>query len=148
MNIEQLNGIFEVIPTFSASTINTFQSGKDYEFPSNGDNIYPLLYLEEDYLFTIDNNRENWTIALLVLDYLDMDNLKITKNNLRDELLTESRNVVEYFKSKLKEIEFQGTISNVSFLSLLDFETDNLQGWRIEINFTVVNSSNRCNIYE
>lgn len=147
MNITQLKTIFEVIPTYTSSTINTFQTGKNYEFPSDGDNIYPLLYLEEDYIFNQDKASEKWTFALLVLSHLDQDNLKQTKDILRDDLLDESRKVVNHLSIALKDKEYQGSIESVSYLSLLDFESDNLQGWRIELTINVVNKTNLCYVY-
>ncbi|CAB4154493.1 hypothetical protein UFOVP648_10 [uncultured Caudovirales phage] len=133
MNISQIKGIFQTIPTFSSSTISSFRSGKSYEYPNEGAEIYPLLFLEEDFLITVTlPNQENWNIALLVLDQCDDSKSKAFKDNIRDSLLEEARNVVSYYIQQLG-INYTSTVIDISYLSLLDYEQDNCQGWRIEI---------------
>jgi hypothetical protein len=151
MTIQNLKDILDNIPTFTASTINTFQSGKSFEYPNEGDEIYPLLYLEEDYLINVilnnnQPNQENWNIALLVLDQLDMDATKDAKDALRDTMLGEARNVVKYLRQEIGSL-YQGVITDVSYLSLLDYEQDNSQGWRIELTVNTASGENKCLIY-
>lgn len=151
MTIQNLKDILNDIPTFTASTINTFQSGKSFEYPNEGNEIYPLLYLEEDFLInTIINNnqpnQENWSIAMLVLDQLDMDATKDAKDTLRDNLLAESRNIVKYLRQEILRL-YQGVVTDVSYLSLLDYEQDNCQGWRIELTLNISSGESKCLIY-
>lgn len=151
MTIQNLKDILADIPTFTASTINTFQSGKSFEYPNDGDDIYPLLYLEEDYLINViinnnQPNQENWNIAILILDQLDMDATKDEKDTMRDSLLAEGRNIVKYLRQEIASL-YQGVITDVSYLSLLDYEQDNSQGWRIELTVNTVSGENKCLIY-
>ena len=151
MTIQNLIDILDNVPTFTASTINTFKSGKSYEYPNEGDNIYPLLFLEEDYLINVvinnnQSNQENWSVALLVLDQLNMDETKDVKNNMRDVLLAEARNIVKYLRQEILSL-YQGTITDVSYLSLLDYEQDNTQGWRIELTINTASGEPRCLIF-
>jgi hypothetical protein len=146
MNITDLKNIFVSAVTYTSNTINTFLSGKDYEFPSTGNNIYPLAYLEEDYSITINEvnerpTQELWTIAFLVLDHKLDSETKTVKDNVRDNMLLESKRLVAFIRKFYK-------VTNVSYLSLLDFESDNLQGWRVELTITFANSEPICNIYE
>ena len=109
MTIQNLKDILADIPTFTASTINTFQSGKSFEYPNDGDDIYPLLYLEEDYLINViinnnQPNQENWNIAILILDQLDMDATKDEKDTMRDSLLAEGRNIVKYLRQEIASL--------------------------------------------
>jgi hypothetical protein len=151
MTIQNLKDILNDIPTFTASTINTFQSGKAFEYPNEGDKIYPLLFLEEDYLINViinnnQPNQENWSIAILVLDQLDMDTTKDEKDTMRDVLLAEGRNIVKYLRQQILAL-YQGVITDVSYLSLLDYEQDNCQGWRIELTVNTASGENKCLIY-
>jgi len=151
MTIQNLKDILNDIPTFTASTINTFESGKSFEYPNEGDEIYPLLFLEEDYLISVvinnnQSNQENWNIALLVLDQLNMDSTKDAKDTLRDTMLAECRNIVKYLRQEILRL-YQGVITDVSYLSLLDYEQDNSQGWRIELTLNTASGENRCLVY-
>ena len=151
MTIQNLKDILSDIPTFTASTINTFKSGKSFEYPNEGDEIYPLLFLEEDYLINViinnnQPNQENWNIAIIVLDQLNMDATKDAKDTMRDVLLGESRNIVKYLRQQILAL-YQGVITDVSYLSLLDWEQDNSQGWRIELNINTASGENKCLIY-
>jgi hypothetical protein len=151
MTIQNLIDILDNVPTFTASTINTFQSGKSFEYPNEGDDVYPLLFLEEDYLINViinnnQPNQENWSVALLVLDQLNMDEIKDIKNNMRDVLLAESRNIVKYLRQQILAL-YQGVITDVSYLSLLDYEQDNCQGWRIELTINTASGENRCLLF-
>jgi hypothetical protein len=151
MTIQNLKDILNDIPTFTASTINTFQSGKSFEYPNEGDDVYPLLFLEEDYLINVivnnnQPNQENWNIALLVLDQLNMDATKDEKDTMRDVLLGEARNIVKYLRQQILAL-YQGVITDVSYLSLLDYEQDNSQGWRIELTVNTASGESKCLIY-
>ena len=151
MTIQNLKDILNDIPTFTASTINTFKSGKSFEYPNEGDEIYPLLFLEEDYLINViinnnQPNQENWNIAIIVLDQLNMDATKDAKDTMRDVLLGESRNIVKYLRQQILAL-YQGVITDVSYLSLLDYEQDNCQGWRIELIVNTASGENKCLIY-
>lgn len=151
MTIQNLKDILNDIPTFTASTINTFKSGKSFEYPNEGDEIYPLLFLEEDYLINViinnnQPNQENWNIAIIVLDQLNMDATKDAKDTMRDVLLGESRNIVKYLRQQILAL-YQGVITDVSYLSLLDYEQDNCQGWRIELTVNTSSGENKCLIY-
>jgi hypothetical protein len=152
MNIQDIKTILGTIPTFSSSTINTFESGKSFEYPNEGDRIYPLLFLEEDYLISVIlPNQENWNIAFLVLDQLNMDETKDAKDTLRDTMLAEARNVVAYLAQQIN-LTFQSTLLEVSYLSLLDYEQDNSQGWRVELSMKTPRagtaSNPNCVIYD
>lgn len=151
MNINNVKTIFSSITTFSSSTITTFLSGKDYEFPSDGVDVYPLIYLEEDYLITTINNngqpnQENWSFSIFVLDQIDSGVSKDLKDSLRDDLLTESRKIIKYLREQLKQ--YQGNVLETSFLSMLDMESDNTCGWKIDIILSSVSQETKCSAYE
>jgi hypothetical protein len=150
MTIQNLKDLLSPIPSFTASTITTFQSGKSIEYPNEGlNNFYPLLYLEEDYLITtIYNNslpnQEDWNFALLVIDNLDYAASKTDKDNIKDDMLFEARQIVSYLRDQLKA-SYQGTITSNSYLVIQDYEQDNAHGVRVEIVCRTVTGENKCN---
>lgn len=151
MTIQNLKDILSATTTFTSSTISTFESGKSYEYPSAGEDIYPLLFLEEDYLIsTVYNNnqpsQEDWNIALIIVDQLDDDNNKTSKDNIKDNMLIEARRVVKYLRDQILT-NYQGRIISSSYLSLNDFEQDNTQGVRIELIIQTVSPETRCEPY-
>jgi len=62
---------------------------------------------------------------------------------MRDNLFAESQRIVSFLRQTIKRF-YQGDITNSSYLSLLDYEQDNSQGWRIEINLNVVTGETKC----
>jgi len=151
MTIQNLKDILSATTTFTSSTISTFESGKSYEYPSAGEDIYPLLFLEEDYLIsTVYNNnqpsQEDWNVALIIVDQLDDDNNKTSKDNIKDNMLIEARRVVKYLRDQILT-NYQGRIISSSYLSLNDFEQDNTQGVRIELIIQTVSPETRCEPY-
>lgn len=151
MTIQNLKDILSATTTFTSSTISTFDSGKSYEYPSAGDDIYPLLFLEEDYLIsTVYNNnqpnQEDWNIALILVDQLDDDKTKVSKDNIKDTMLIEARRVVKYLRDQI-QTNYQGRIISSSYLSLNDFEQDNTQGVRIELIIQTVSPESKCEPY-
>lgn len=151
MTIQNLKDILSATTTFTSSTISTFESGKSYEYPSAGEDIYPLLFLEEDYLIsTVYNNnqpsQEDWNVALIIVDQLDDDNSKTSKDNIKDNMLIEARRVVKYLRDQILT-NYQGRIISSSYLSLNDFEQDNTQGVRIELIIQTVSPETRCEPY-
>lgn len=154
MIIQDFKNIFSAVTTFTASTISTFASGTDYEFISNGKKEnYPLLYMEEDYSINnpeLNGSRpiETWNFGLLVVDQLHMQNSKISKDNIKDAMLEEARNIIAYLNNKLKE-NFKGaTVQSAGYLSLNDFEQDNVHGWRLDISVITPSGEPKCNPFQ
>ena len=152
MNIGNLKSILSATTTYTSSTLNHFESGKVYEYPNNGlPENYPLLFLEEDYLFetqTIGNTKmDSWTFSFIVVNTINEQSTKDEKDIMRDAMLVEAEKVVSYLNFEFKRL-FEGSITSANYLSLLDYEQDNSQGWRVDINALVATSEVRCNPYE
>lgn len=152
MNITNLKDILSATTTFSGSTITTFRNGKSYNFPSDGEeNFYPLLFLEEDYnINTIYNGSnpitEQWSFNLIIVDHLDDEFPQADKDTMRDVLLVDAKNVVDYLNFTLYDL-YKGSVISTDYLSLIDFESDNTQGWSLGITINVPANRSRCNPY-
>lgn len=149
MLIQDFNNILSIIPTFTASSISTYATGMDYNYPNAGNpETYPLLFLEQEYNLNVGNpiTIETWQFGLLVVDQKDMENNQETKDDIKDLMLIEARKIVSYLRYILPTVYKGARIDNINYLSLEDFEQDNVHGWRLELTITVPNTGEtKCN---
>ena len=123
----------KLIDTISSFTGFNFNYGEQIELSLNGDQVYPLLYLEEPILGNLSTlGRYSFEFAVVFLNKQS----EIYKENT--PILDEYISVLTDFKEHLEKVY---TINNLGFVTLRDYSSDSLTGIRIELNLT---DNSRC----
>lgn len=127
MKLDRLHTALEAYPNY------TFDYGLDAELALNGDQTYPLLYLEEPILGTVDTDRGFHTLEFAIL-LLNKDRGNNNGTNYKDNTPWVDESIDE-IKPLIAHLEANSYIVNsTSYVTLRDFGSDATSGIRIELS--------------
>lgn len=136
----------------SASTLHydlkSFGTGEDWEIDTAGNTLFPALFLEQPFQFSVTNNLMNNSLNFLVLDRPDND--ETDETNIIHKTREIATDVVYWLKNELEKSksEFPGTriLDGWDGISLTEFTDTSLAGWRISLQIESPLMKNRCDL--
>lgn len=125
--------------------INSTNYGAEFDVNINGKDTYPLFFVEsEASQISIDANANTHTLALYFLDKHTEDDKAtiVEKQALMERVMLEFHYYL--YQGFVNNLSISGTTTNA--LSLYEFESDILAGWRMEIEVITSNPIVTCDI--
>jgi len=124
------------------TAVNSVSWGSEFDVNINGKTLYPYVFIEsEASQLTFGGNVNEHTIALYFLDiHAEDSEIEVKdKQRITEEIMYE---VVEYLDNDVANIFIDK--EGLNAISLREYNSDVLAGWRLDISFLVNPPLNRC----
>ena len=124
--------------------INSTNYGSEFEENVNGNDIYPLAFIEtETSSLDISERVNNHSFAILFLDQHAED----AKSTILDKQLKMEKAMLD-FVAFLKKGGIEGIVLEDpnSAISLFEYNSDINAGWRLELSLVAAKPTDRCNL--
>jgi hypothetical protein len=131
MRIDRLINVLEAFPGY------TFDYGPDVELALDGNDSYPMLYLEEPILGTVDVVKFIHTLEFAVLLlYKEATKVSGSESSYKEDTPSID-SAIDDVKPLVSHLEANRYVVNsVGYVTLRDFGSDVVAGIRIELNIT------------
>ena len=123
--------------------INEVAWGSEFDVNINGKTLYPYVFIESEssnLLMNVNNNVHSMALYFVDQHKEDSENTVKDKQRITEQIMYE---VVAYIDNYISNIHIDGTTLNA--ISLKEYNSDVLAGWRLDIDFIVNPPLDNCN---
>jgi len=144
MQFYTLNQVLNLIESISNNhaQVNLYNFGQDTEISAKEQERYPLVWADVK-----DSNIENYTLHLTI-DLMVLDIIKSYNFNEKD-ILSDTLSIAQDIYAQLASYEYQDYFildTNVQLVVMREALPDLVNGWKMTLNFQLMQDRNRCQV--
>ena len=139
MQVQALIDYFKLIAATHVE-IESFGTGDKWEVAIAGEDIYPMLWLDQVFMANTSEPLETWEISFMVLA------AQLHDESDENELLDLTHTIGQQIIQKIKNDDIYAIGASISAISFTNAFEDLLVGWRFELQLSQRIGVNRCNI--